>query len=97
MRLIVHDEKRKVRDGSHPTQPGIITKGVHEVEIIDPPVWASDRDKRLFQEGNPDFRWIVLKGTLIGASIHFWKMWSNHRLGVHWVEIIYDENPKKLP
>jgi hypothetical protein len=46
----------------------VIPKGVHEVERIPNPL------------GHPGAPWLVLKGTLIGATEGSWRQWRNGTL-----------------
>lgn len=46
-----------------------IPSGQHEVERIDNPL------------GYPDAPWLVLKGTLIGATEGFWRQWDGPKWG----------------
>lgn len=67
MQLIVKRDW-KVFDGSNLTE-SIISIGTHEVERIKNPLGYSGY-------------WIVLKGTLIGASEKSWRQWED----VEWAD-----------
>lgn len=67
MQLIVKREWKAI-DGLDKNKTHIIPIGTHEVERIPNPL------------GYPGY-WIVLKGTLIGASEGSWRQWEGNKWG----------------